>query len=261
VEVGAELAVQPQPAVVVSGHGGQVVGELVPGVQMRPLARLDLAELAVPVLQAPLEVPLSPRVAPLPVVPATHVGRGLGEVEGPDRGLNVRHLLGRCRLGPHRQGLGLVTEQPHHRIAGICGLEELVEARTVQGAAVPLFGRHPDWRGVSFWWGRQGLVGRPCPLAQLVGWCQRAVALVSGLVRTLGSGLESGHRRDAPADQPPERLLRLTPLVADLPEHLGVLLLFLSDAFSEGSPFASHSASPLSPAHPGLRAPPWFHGG
>src|SRR5215203_4147039 len=39
---------------------------------------------------------------------------------------------------------------------------------------------------------------------------------------------------------------------------LGVLLLFLSDAFSEGRPFASYSASPLSPAHPGLRAPPWF---
>ena len=68
---------------------GQVVGELVPGVQMRPLARVDLAELAVPVLQAPLEVPLSPRVAPLPVVPAAHIGRRLREVERPERGLDV----------------------------------------------------------------------------------------------------------------------------------------------------------------------------
>ena len=148
-EVGSELAVEPQPAVVVPGHGGQVVGELVPGVQMRPLARVDLAELAVPVLQVPLEVPLSPRVAPLPVVPAAHIGRRLREVELPDRGLDVRPLLARCWLRPHRQGLGLVAEQPQHRILGVRGLEELVEPRTVQGAAVPLLGRHPDRRGMS----------------------------------------------------------------------------------------------------------------
>jgi hypothetical protein len=122
---------------------------------------------------------------------------------------------------------------------------------------VPLFWRHPNWRSVSFWWGRQGLIGRHCPFAQLLGWRERAVAPVGGLVRTLGSGLEPGHRRDTPAEQAAERLLRLTPHVADIPEHLGVLLLFLNDAFGEGGPFASHSASPLSPAHPGSGAQ-WF---
>jgi hypothetical protein len=104
------------------------------------------------------------------------------------------------------------------------------------------------------WRRRQGLVGRYCPLAHLLGWRQRAVAPVGGLVRTLCGGLEPGHRRDAPTNQPPERLLGLTPQVADIPEYLGIPLLFLSDAFSEGSPFASHSASPLSPAHAGSGA-------
>jgi hypothetical protein len=66
------------------------------------VTRVDLAELAVPVLQPPLEVLLSSRVAPLPVAPATHIEGRLREIELADRGLNVRPLLARCRLGPHR---------------------------------------------------------------------------------------------------------------------------------------------------------------
>ena len=59
-----------------------------------------------------------------------------------------------------------------------------------------------------------------------------------GLVGTLGGGLEPGHHRDAPANQPPKLLLGLTTQVADVPEHLGVPLLLLGDAFGEGGPFA-----------------------
>jgi hypothetical protein len=96
VEVGAELAVESQSAAVVSGHGGQVVGDLIPGVEVCPLAGMDFAELAVPVLQAPLEVPFSSGVAPLPVAPAAHIGRRLREVERPEWGLDVCPLLARC---------------------------------------------------------------------------------------------------------------------------------------------------------------------
>ena len=147
------------------------------------------------------------------------------------------------RVGPFRNR-GVVAEQPQHWVVGTCSRTELVDPRTVQGAAVPLLGRHPDWRSVSFWPCRQGLIGRRCSLAQLLGWRQHAVAPMGGLVRTLGRGLKPGNRRDAPAKVPPQRLLGLTSQVADLAEDLGVSLLPGGDAFGEGSPFASHPASP-----------------
>jgi hypothetical protein len=62
------------------------------------------------------------------------------------------------------------------------------------GAAVPLLGDLRTGRGMLLWRCRQGLVGRHYPLAQLLGWGQRAVAPVRGLIRTLGGGLEPGHR-------------------------------------------------------------------
>ena len=85
---------------------------------------------------------------------------------------------------------------------------------------------------------------RHCPLAQLIGWGQRAVAAVCGLVGTLSRGFKPGHHRDAPAEQPAEHLLRLTPQVADIPEDLGVPLRLFGNAFGEGGPSASHPASP-----------------
>jgi hypothetical protein len=74
---------------------------------------------------------------------------------------------------------------------------------------------------------------------------------VGGLVRTLGGGLEPGNGRDAPAQLPTERLLGFTPQVADVPEHLGVSLFLLSNAFGKGGPFAAHSASPPFHGHSG----------
>ena len=62
---------------------------------------------------------------------------------------------------------------------------------------------------------------------------------MGGLVRTLGGGLEPGHHRHAPAKHSSQRLLGLAPQVPDVPQHLGVPLRFLGDAFGEGGPFAS----------------------
>ena len=78
--VGPELAIQPKLAVLVSGHGPEVVGELVPGLEVLTPAGLDLPELAVPLIQVPLELLLTAGVARLPVAPGPHVGHRLGQV-------------------------------------------------------------------------------------------------------------------------------------------------------------------------------------
>jgi hypothetical protein len=57
--VGPELAVQPKPAVLVSGHRPEVVGELIPGLEVLPPAGVDLAELPIPLIQVPLELLLT----------------------------------------------------------------------------------------------------------------------------------------------------------------------------------------------------------
>ena len=96
---------------------------------------------------------------------------------------------------------------------------------------------------MPFWWCRQGLVGRHRPLAQLLGWRQRAVAPMGGLFRTLSRGLEPGDRETLQPSSRPSACC-VSPRVADIPEHLGVAPLLLSNAFGEGGPFASHPASP-----------------
>jgi hypothetical protein len=169
VEVGSELAVELDTAAVVPGHVGQVVGELVPGVQMRPLAGLDFAKLVVPVVQMPLELSLSSGVALLPVAPAAYIGRRTGEIQNPKGRLDVCPLFERRRFYPHRQGFGLVAEQPQRRIGRVPGLEELLDPRTIQGAALPLLCRSSGGSDLPYKRCRQGLVGRHCPLAQLIG--------------------------------------------------------------------------------------------
>jgi hypothetical protein len=116
VVVGPELAVQPESAVLVSGHRPEVVGELIPGLEVLPPAGVDLSELPVPLIQVPLELLLTAGIARLPVAPGPHVGHRLGQVQAPERGLDVVPLLGRGQLGPHWQRLGRVAEQPRYRV-------------------------------------------------------------------------------------------------------------------------------------------------
>jgi hypothetical protein len=127
VVVGPELAVQPEPAVLVSGHRPEVVGELVPGLEVLSLAGVDLPELPVPFIQVPLEFLLAAGVARLPVAPGPHVEYRLGQVQVPERGLDVVPLLGRGQLGPDRQRLGRVAEQPRHRVRRVLLGEQLLD--------------------------------------------------------------------------------------------------------------------------------------
>ena len=143
VVVGPELAVQPEPAVLVSGHGPEVVGELVPGLEVLSLAGVDLSELPVPFIQVPLEVLLAAGVARLPVAPGPHVGYRRGQVQVPKRGLDVLPLLSRGQLGPDRQRLGRVTEEPGHRVCRVLLGEKLIDPRAIERPAVPLLRRPP----------------------------------------------------------------------------------------------------------------------
>jgi hypothetical protein len=70
---------------------------------------------------------------------------------------------------------------------------------------------------------------------------------VGGQVGALGGGLEPGDRRDAPAKQLPELLLRLATVVTDVAEGLGVLALCFADPFPEGGPLTSHHAPSMPP--------------
>jgi hypothetical protein len=87
--------VELHATLLVSGDGLQVVGELVPGVQVRTSARSDLAELPVPVVQVALELGLPASVARLPVPPGSDVRWRLRQVELAERGLDICPLLGR----------------------------------------------------------------------------------------------------------------------------------------------------------------------
>ena len=110
-----ELAGELDAAAVVPGHVGQVVGELVPGVQMHPLAGLDLAKLVVPLVQMPLELSLCTGIAPLPVPPLTHIGRGIREIENPRGASTSVHCSDAA--GSTHTGKGLASS-PNSRSAG-----------------------------------------------------------------------------------------------------------------------------------------------
>ena len=138
VVVGPELAVQPEPAVLVSGHRPEVVGELVPGLEVLSLAGVDLPKLPVPLIQVALELLLAARVACLPVTPGPHVGHRLGQVQVAERGLDVLPLLSRGQLGPDRQRLGRVAEQPRHRVRRVLLGEKLIDPRAVERPGAPV---------------------------------------------------------------------------------------------------------------------------
>jgi hypothetical protein len=70
----------------VSGHRPEVVGELIPGLQVLAPAGVDLPELPVPLIQVPLELLLAAGVAHLPEAPGPNVGHRRGQVQMPERG-------------------------------------------------------------------------------------------------------------------------------------------------------------------------------
>src|SRR5713101_7571528 len=93
-EVRAHLAVHLQAAVDPL-NSVEVVGELVPLVQMPPPAGLDLPHLPVPVVKVPAEIGLRVRVVVLPGAPLPNLRHGQGDVELPQTGFRVRPLVSR----------------------------------------------------------------------------------------------------------------------------------------------------------------------
>ena len=85
---------------------------------MLPPAGVDLPELPVPLIQVPLELLLTAGVARLPVAPGPHVGHRLGQVQAPERGLDVLPLLGRGNSAHTGSGL---AASPNNRATGYAG--------------------------------------------------------------------------------------------------------------------------------------------
>jgi hypothetical protein len=189
-----------------------------------------------------LELLFAAGVAGLPVAPGPHVGHRLGQIQVPQRGLDVVPLLGWGQLGPDRQRLGRVAKQPGHRVRRILLGEKLVDPRAIERPTVPLL-RRPPHQGrtalVSIQ-RRQCLVGASELLAQLLGRSERTVPLMRCAIGPFAGCFEPGDHRDAPAKQPAELLLGLTPQVSDVPEGLGVAALLFADPLPEGGSFASH---------------------